>query len=511
MAGCTAPRITQGVINVLVIADGKQVNLEMPSGTTVQHALENTGISLENLDRVRPPVYTLLSDQSEVRVIRVREEFEVEETILPFTSQTIYNESLPNEQKMRIQKGENGIQQNTYRRVFEDNLEVSRSLFKSETIQEPQPEIWMVGRQTTFHALDIPGQLAYLSAGNAWIMTGNTSDRRPLVTSGDLDGRVFALSPNGEWLLFTRKSAKDPSEEINTLWVVSTSEKPVEFDLNTKNIIHYAEWVPGTETTVTYSTVEPRATAPGWQANNDLFLLTFSPISGTLRKQEEIYPANTGGVYGWWGTTFSWSPDAESLVYARTDKIGLVELGEKPQLIPLLEVDYYNTHSGWAWVPGIAWAPDKSFLYIVTHAPQFGLIDQETSPLFNLTAFGINNSVTLDLSLNTGMFAYPSPSPLTGNGFWIAFLQATIPDQSETSAYRLVLMDRDGSNRRVVFPLEGSRGLEPQKVVWSPDSVDQRGFAMAVLFQGNLWLVWTDGQNAQQITGDGSILKIDWK
>ncbi len=510
-AGCAAPQVTQGLILVSLTADGKQIQIDMAAGSTVQNALDQAGISLGSLDRVQPPVYTLLSDQSEVRIIRVREEFEIEETILPFESQKVYSESLPKDQKMPVQQGINGIQQNTYRRVYEDNVEVSRSLFKTETIREPQAEIWIIGRQSNFRSVTIPGRLVYLSNGNAWIMEDSTAIRRPLVTSGDLDGRIFTLSPNGDWLLFTRKSNKSPSEEINTLWVVSTAENPVEYDLNASNIVHYAEWVPDTQSTITYSTVEPRAAAPGWQANNNLVLLTFSPLSGALRKQEELLPANTGGVSGWWGASFDWSPDGEMLAYAQPDQIGLVEFGETTQMTPLLNIQYYNTHGDWAWVPGIAWAPDSSFLYITTHAPQSGLADQETSPLFNLTALGIKSSLTLELVQNSGMFAYPSPSPTSGSSFWIAYLQAIFPDQSDSSSYRLVLMDRDGSNRSEVFPLAGGRGLEPQNVTWSPDGVEQHGLAMAVLSQGDLWLVWADGSDPQQITGDGSIIKIDWK
>ncbi len=57
----------------------------------------------------------------------------------------------------------------------------------------------------------------------------------------------------------------------------------------------------------------------------------------------------------------------------------------------------------------------------------------------------------------TGMFAYPLASPLQqlGTGdleYQIAFLQAENPERSDTSRYRLAVMDRDGSNRRSLFP-----------------------------------------------------------
>jgi resuscitation-promoting factor RpfB len=53
-------------------------------------------------------------------------------------------------------------------------------------------------------------------------MEGSTANRRVIVSTGDLDGRIFTLSPNGEYLVFTRKSNKPADQEINTLWAVRT-------------------------------------------------------------------------------------------------------------------------------------------------------------------------------------------------------------------------------------------------------------------------------------------------
>ena len=42
-------------------------------------------------------------------------------------------------------------------------------------------------------------------------MEGSTANRIPLVTSGDLDGRVLKLSRDGNWLLYTPTAAQpDP-------------------------------------------------------------------------------------------------------------------------------------------------------------------------------------------------------------------------------------------------------------------------------------------------------------
>jgi hypothetical protein len=175
-------------------------------------------------------------------------------------------------------------------------------------------------------------------------------------------------------------------------------------------------------------------------------------------------------------------------------------------LIPL------QTQSDWAWVPGLAWGPDNDILYTVIHAPKSGLSSNEASPLFDLAGIVPESKTTIDMIPQSGMFAYPEPSPmLADKRYQVGFLQAIFPEQSETGRYRLVLMDRDGSNRRLVFPPEGSQGLDPQKIAWGPKPSDDSSLSLALIYQGNLWLVNTDTNQAQQITGDGSISRLDWK
>jgi len=63
-----------------------------------------------------------------------------------------------------------------------------------------------------------------------------------------------------------------------------------------------------------------------------------------------------------------------------------------------------------------------------------------------------------------------------------------------------------------LFPPQGEPGLEPQQVVWSPAPLSsERAHAIAVLNQGNLWLVDSRSGEAWQITGDGLTKKISWR
>jgi len=481
----------------VTITDGSRIEkLSVTPGTTVQQAVNQAGFELSALDRSAPPLFTEIVKDTQVDIIRVTEEFITEETTIPFSQQQVRNESLPYGQQMLIQSGINGLQQTVYRQVTENGTVISSTLYKVVTIVEAKPEIIMIGVQAPFTPQDISGRIAYLTGGNAWVMETTTANRTPLVTSGDLDGRVFSLSPDGSWLLFTRTTSK--SEQINDLWVVSTNGEGSPVSLDVSNIILFADWEPDRQRTITYSTVEPRTTAPGWQANNDLWRLSFSE-SGSPNSPDLLLEPNAGGLYGWWGTTFKWSPDGQALAYARPDSVGLVNL-DAAQFQPIFEFLPYRTGSDWAWVPGIAWSPIGKTLYSVTHEAGNGASSDESN-VFNLLAI-VNNQNPIPLQPRRGMFAVP----VAANDS-IASLSAFFPDQSQSSRYKLSIMDIDGSNNHVIFPPEGSPGLDPQVVAFEPAGTNRLAFH----YQGNLFIISAQTGEHQQITGDGLITNIDWK
>jgi len=507
LVSCRSPQVTSADITISITADGETRNVTIPAGSTVTQAMQAAGITVGNQDRVEPPPYTVLGDGNAITLTRVKEVFETEEQIIPFERQVVRNESLPEGETRLVQAGVNGKEELTYRRVLEDEVEISRAVVKSVILQEALPEIMMVGAQSSFAPLPIPGRLVYLSGGNAWIIDTSTANRTALVTTGDLDGRIFELAPNGNFLIFTRRSSKPADQEINTLWAVRTNgSKP--FGTGISNVVHFADWIPGTNS-IAYSTVEPRATAPGWQANNDLH--RYSVTTGAKAK---ILDAGSGGVYGWWGMTFAFSPGGR-LAYAQPDGIGLVDIDGK-YLKPLLDITPLNTHSDWAWLPSIAWGADEKTLYFISHAPPPSLVSEEDSPFFDIGATSFENNATVPIVQQTGMFAYPSVSSLQSSSrekqYQVAYLQAIFPSQSETSRYRLVVMDRDGSNRQTIFPANDAPGLEPQTPAWAPDPIDgQSGDFIAVVYQGNLWLIDSGNGQAYQVTGDGLVTRIDWK
>ena len=530
LTSCAPPQVTQpSQMNVRLTADGSTAEIQVPAGSTVEKALQSAGITLETLDRVDPPSFTLLTDGGEVRVIRVTEEFTVEEAVLPFDQQTVRNESLPEGETRLVQPGVNGLQEITYRRVYEDGVEVSVSAVKVVNLQEPVAEIVMVGSQTPFVQVSIPGKLAYISSGNAWVMEGTTANRHPVVITGDLDGRVFRLSPDGAWLLFTRRS--EDENVINTLWAGKIDDDSgLLIDLDVANVIHFADWVPTSTLRVAYSTVEPRDAAPGWQANNNLELVSFSTTGWLSRRTVALEP-NSGGIYGWWGSSFAWAPDGFRLAYARPDGLGILDLREEDETFdtPILKITPLQTQGDWAWVPGFSWSPTGNTLYTVEHPTAESTAEQ--SPNFNLAAISLEaplegspvQTAPIPFVTQTGMFAYPVPSPAQTlpsgeQAYEIAYLQAIFPAQSDTSRYRLVVMDRDGSNRRVLFPADGAAGLDPQQPLWAPPPAGETdplpnggGYWLAVIYQGNLWLVHSQTGETRQLTGDGLVDRMDWR
>ena len=514
LAACGTPQVQPTGITVNVTADGNSQSISLPSGSTVQQALETAKINLAQTDRVDPPAFTTLTAGTDIVVTRIREEFETQQIIVPFERQELRNESLASGETRLVQAGQNGLNEVTIRHIFENGAETGTSIVSETTLHDSLPEIVMIGVQSPFAPISIPGKLAYLTGGNAWIMENSTSNRRPLVTSGDLDGHIFSLSPDGKWLLFSRKSTLPADQQINMLWVVSTTGlAPTPISLGIANVVHFADWQPGQKYQIAYSTVEPRTTAPGWQANNDLLLLAFE--NGKTGRTFKILEANSGGIYGWWGILFAWSPDGRSMAYSRPDGVGLVDISGKAGLTSLQTITPLNTHGDWAWNPGLAWSSDGQSIFTVIHAAPSGLVTPEESPNFDLIKLSVADHSNIPLIQQTGMFVYPTVSSLrqdgSGTANLVAYLQAIFPTQSATSRYRLMVMANDGTNPHLLLPAEGQPGLAPQTPVWAPKLLDSGPDLISVVYEGNLWIVDAVSGQPQQVTGDGLTSRIDWK
>jgi len=499
---------TEEQISVTLTESGISNTISSIPGVTVDQLLDEQKIQLGPLDKVTPPLTTFLNGGELIVITRVSEEFSIVESVLPFEQQTIKNESLSEGQTVLIQPGVNGRMQSTHRIIYEDGKEVSRTIVKEEIIQPPKPEILMIGVQSPFSAVEINGVIAYISSSNAWVMEENTGNRKIVVSTGDLDGRIFSISFDRKWLLFSRSAQDTSGEKINSLWLVDiTKDEPKLIDTGIRDVVHYADWVPGKNRTFSYSSVEPRATAPGWQANNDLHIYRFD-VDGEKADDSVLVDSNSGGIYGWWGSTYQWSPDGSKLAYARPDSIGIVDI-KSGELESLIDFAPYQPKTDWAWVPGIQWSAQGSVLFTVINNVEDG---DQSSDNYDLAAILLETKRVIPLVSRCGLFCYPTPSNISaGENYLIGFISAILPDQSESSRYALNIMDRDGSNRKKLYPGEGMRGLDPQLLSWSPE--DEAGGVqwLAYMSQGNMMLVEIPSGIIKQVTGDGSISKIVWR
>lgn len=497
-----------GPMRVTLIADGETRTLTTDA-QTVGELLTRAGISLDEDDRVVPPETVLLTDGMTVRVVRVENRTETVQQVLPYGRETVRDATIPVGQTRLLRAGVNGVEELTYIITLEDGVEVGRRLARRVTVQEPQNEILLVGAREEVTSVPISGTIAYLSAHNAWVMRGTTGSHRRLTATGDLDGRVFDLSLDGSRLLFTRAATE--TGVLNTLWVmdtVTTGAEPVQ--LPEKNIL-WAAWSPDGRW-IAYSTGAPREAPPGWEAANDLYVAR-PRADGRLLDRRRVLEPTAGGTYGWWGTQFAWAPAGEGgeparLAYARADEVGLVDiLARKVEAVPLVQFPPFRTYAPWAWVPNLSWSPEGTFLVTVLHGPSPTGEEPEDSPVFDVYALGVvtatERPLQARLAPEAGMWAAPSFSP---DGSLIVFGRARAPYASQASTYDLYLMDRDGSDRRLLFPQDNREpGLEYPAAVWDP-----AGGRVLVVYQGDLWLVTVEGQ-ARRVTEDGAVTLARWQ
>jgi hypothetical protein len=551
LSACTAPprplpaaaTPTGATVSITITADGKTQTFSLSPELTVREAISRLNIPLADADRLSPAPYTRLSAGLAIKITRVTETYEIEKAVLPFSSEIVRRDDRPEGEQRLLQAGVNGEEEITYRTVFEDGVQVSRSIVKRAVVKPPVSEIVVVGSQPSFTLVPISGTLAYINGRNAWIMRQNSGQRLPITTSGDLDGRIFELSPDGQWLLVSRQVSDTTSANFNALWAIPipapvtntllltatapvTSVKPI--SLPVANVPFYAEWLPDLTgpvaptqvqtRTIAYSTAIKIPRPPGWQANNDLRLTSWweVPDPQTKKKQlvfttTQVLDTSLWGTYGWWGTGFALAPDGTKIAFARTDAIGLIDLTTYNQT-ELATYTAYNTRGDWAWFPTLRWGPDGAFLYTLVHGAPVSLELPEDSPAFNVVALAPISGAQLKLVPRAGMYANPVPSPIQvaasgEHAFQVAFLQVVDPNiDSWKSRYRLGIMDRDGSNVRFIFPPEGLPGLTAnQTITWSPD-----GRRLAVIYEGNLWLVDAETGISQQLTGDGLSAKVIW-
>lgn len=514
------PKETPTEMQITVIADGRERVYFYGLPVTVGEFLSDTlvGIELGENDRVNPQKFTQISDGLRITIVRVEEQVECEQQEVPYSQRTVLYEGLsPGEQRVG-QAGKNGLLEICYRIYLDDGVRRDNPVeIRRTEIVTPQDEVIYVGPTGAIEPIPITGTLTYINHGTAWTMQGSSTNKRPISDHSDLDSRVFSLSPDRRHLLYTRSVFENNqnSTSFNELWMlpdITQNSDPVQL---VPSDVLYADWVPGSQNTITYSTAEATpGVAPGWRAHNDLWRMRIDPTTGQAINVDEILERSTGGLYAWWGTTYQWSPDGTRLAWVQADQIGLVNLDEQVLGPPILTYPAFRTDADWSWRATTSWSPDASLIATTIHGEPLGLELPEKSPIFNITITDVEGNFRAEIVKGAGIWSSPLYSPeITRQDsefplVYLAYLRSRDPASSISGEYDLVVADRDGSNAQVIFPPDKTLpGLKaPQQIAWSPD-----GREIAFIYQGNLWIIAVDSGVAHQLTLDSGASNPIWK
>jgi Tol biopolymer transport system component len=507
LTACSARQPDQIGVNLTADGDTRAI---ITDARTVGALLKQAGVTLGDFDRVRPNETASLQDGATVTVIRVTQTTETITETISFGTQTLPDASLPPGPPIPIQAGRNGVRVLTYRITYEDSVEVRREQISDQIVSQPIDEINRVGVKDAFSTIPFTGTIAFMSNNNAFVMRDTPDSRRAVTTDGDLDGLAFDLSPDGRWLIYTRViSAVASTETLNQLWIVDTAlATPEARWLNIEGVL-WAAWSPDGQS-IAYSTAEASTGPARWRARNDLFTLPID--AGRPGRARRILEENNSATYPWWGAAFAWSPDGAHLAFADTDGLGVISMTARiPQATRLVTFTAFNTRSTWAWVPTPSWSPDGQFIAFTLHGQSQTGRSDEDSERFDVYAVSRDGGVLIRLFNPGGMWSEPHWSDSH-----IALAQPEQPFESSQSRYHLLLIDRDGSNRRRVFPPEGSLGLQGRPDLdWSPGGAQlivtyQTRPSTTGVYQGDLYLIDAITGGVQPLTTDGTIRLPRW-
>ncbi len=483
-------------IPVTVVADGQQRMLYLRAAT-VREALDQAGISLGDLDRVSPPETARIVPGMVITVTRITQTLEIQEIPIPFPRQVLKDARLAPGETRLIRRGEPGMEHVTIRVTWADGRPIERQEIHRERIRDPVPEIVAISLQGEVTSMPISGTLVFLAHRDAWRIAGESPRILPLTRLGDLDGRIFALSPDGQLLLFSRAPLTSTRTVLNTVWGIDLRVEPLRPQpVGLENVL-WLEWSPQGDR-IAFATGEPSPGPPGWRAHNDLWIGRW--VNGRIEARRVLTPT-AGGPYGWWGMTWTWSPDGRRLAFGRTDGVGVLDL-ETLKATMWLTFPVYETWSAWAWVPALAWSPDGRHLAALVHGPPRSGEPPEQSTRFDLWILAVDEGWARPLIEDVGLWAGILWSP---QGLF--FGQARQPEAGDASRYDLYWADHDGSDRRRLFPPEGEMGFGGQPDMrWSPD-----GQGLLVRYQGDLYFIAIPSGQVYRLTAQGDIAAMAWR
>jgi uncharacterized protein YabE (DUF348 family) len=141
---------------VTIQAGGQQVT-SRSTAETVGQVLAEAGVALQGLDYSQPAEDQPLPEDGLVRVVRVREEINLKENLVPYGSKVATDPDLELDQSRVTVAGQYGINVSRERIRYEDGQEVSRGSDSEWTASLPVDQTLGYGTKVVVKTLDVPG------------------------------------------------------------------------------------------------------------------------------------------------------------------------------------------------------------------------------------------------------------------------------------------------------------------------------------------------------------------
>ena len=136
---------------------------------TVAEALVEGGLALQAADYSIPDAQADIPENGKISVVRVREEFTLTQTNIPFSVDYIQSGEVELDQREVVQAGEFGVEVTRTRVIYEDDQEVSRVEEVTWVAKEPKEQLTGLGTKVVVRTMDTPnGPIEYWRAVNVY-------------------------------------------------------------------------------------------------------------------------------------------------------------------------------------------------------------------------------------------------------------------------------------------------------------------------------------------------------
>ena len=136
--------------------DGRLINTRSHH-RNARDVLAEAGIGLVGQDFVRPGPETMLQANDVIEVVRVTEDFRIEDEMLPFETRWQASDQLELDTRARLQAGTPGILRRRIRVRHENGVQVSETADAEWVAREPVDEIMGYGTKIVVRSLETPG------------------------------------------------------------------------------------------------------------------------------------------------------------------------------------------------------------------------------------------------------------------------------------------------------------------------------------------------------------------